>query len=329
MKAMELERPGSTLRLVERPTPQPGPGQLLMKVAACGVRRTDLHIVDGELIKARLPIVPGHEIVGRVAQIGSGVQHFRVGDRVGVPWLGGTCGACRYCRAGRENLCDDPTFTGYQIDGGYAEYTIASADYIFPLPAAYSDAEAVPLLCAGLIGYRALKHAGEAVRLGVYGFVAAAHIVAQVAHNQQRQVLRVYAARRSASTGFCPVAGLSLGRRKRRAVGRATRCSDRVRAAWSPGAKGAPGGAQRRHRGTRRHPHERNPGHALRAATGERVIRSVANLTRRDAIEFLDLAPQVPVRTHVELFSLSDANRALARLRAGQVTGAAVLVPDG
>jgi propanol-preferring alcohol dehydrogenase len=328
IKAMVLERPGSALRLVERPTPAPGPGELLVKVAACGVCRTDLHIVDGELTNTRLPIVPGHEIVARVVQLGIGVERFRIGDRVGVPWLGRTCGSCRYCRSGHENLCDGPHFTGYQIDGGYAEYTIASADYTFPLPGAYSDAEAAPLLCAGLIGYRALRQAGEAQRLGIYGFGAAAHIVAQVAHSQQRQA---YAFTRP-------------GDRQAQDFARALGCQ------WAGGSDESP--AEPLDAAIVFAPVGALVPKALRAVRkggtvvlggihmsdipampyallwGERVVRSVANLTRQDAIEFLDLAPKVPVRTHVELFALSDANTALARLRSGQVTGAAVLVPE-
>jgi propanol-preferring alcohol dehydrogenase len=328
MKAMVLERPGSTLRLVERPTPLPGEGQVLIKVGACGVCRTDLHIADGELTNARLPIVPGHEIVGRIVQIGSGVRRFRIGDRVGVPWLGGTCGSCRYCRSGHENLCDDPSFTGYQLDGGYAEYTIASAEHTFPLPASYTDAEAAPLLCAGLIGYRAMRHAGDGARLGIYGFGAAAHIVAQVARHQQR---RVYAFTRPGDTPgqvfaqsvgcdwaggsdepppepldaavvFAPVGALV----------------PKALAAVRKGGTVVLGGIHM----------SDIPAMPYALLWGERVIRSVANLTRQDAVEFLDLAPRVPVQTHVEVFALSDANTALSRLRSGRITGAAVLVPD-
>jgi propanol-preferring alcohol dehydrogenase len=327
MKAMVLEWPGSPLRLVERPTPPPGPGQLLIKVTACGVCRTDLHIVDGELIKARLPVVPGHEIVGEVAQIGSGVERFKSGDRVGVPWLGGTCGACRYCRSGQENLCDNPVFTGYQIDGGYAEYTIASADYAFPLPDAYADAEAAPLLCAGLIGYRALRHAGDAPRLGIYGFGAAAHIVAQVAHYQQRQV---YAFTRPGDRRAQEFAR-SLGCHW--AGGSDEPLAEQLDAAivFAPVGALVPKALQAVRKGGTVvlggiHMSE-IPAMPYALLWGERVIRSVANLTRGDASEFLALAPKVPVRTQVELFALSDANRALAHLRSGQVTGAAVLVP--
>ena len=188
MKAMVLDRPGARLRPVDLPMPRPGPGQLLVEVAACGVCRTDLHVVDGDLAEARLPIIPGHEIVGRVVAAGPGVDRFEQHQRVGIPWLGATCGRCRFCAAGRENLCDEARFTGYQIDGGYAEYTLADARYCFPIQGDYDAAEAAPLLCAGLIGHRTLKMAGDARRLGIYGFGAAAHIVAQLAAWQGRQV---------------------------------------------------------------------------------------------------------------------------------------------
>ncbi|HEX6911524.1 MAG TPA: zinc-dependent alcohol dehydrogenase family protein, partial [Longimicrobium sp.] len=188
MRAMLLEVPGRPLRLADVPVPAPGPGQLLLRVRACAVCRTDLHVVDGELPRPKLPLVPGHEIVGEVARLGDGVEGFGEGDRVGVPWLGWTCGECRYCRSGRENLCGRARFTGYDLDGGYAEHTVADARYCFPLPPAYGDAEAAPLLCAGLIGYRSLRMAGDAERLGIYGFGAAAHIVAQVARRQGRRV---------------------------------------------------------------------------------------------------------------------------------------------
>src|SRR5919198_1274042 len=188
MLARALERPGTPLRQVPLPVPLPGPRQVLLKVHACGVCRTDLHVVDGELTDPKLPIIPGHEVVGTVAALGEGVDRFRTGDRVGVPWLGYTCGACGYCRRGRENLCDNARFTGYQIDGGYAEYAAADQRYCFPLPAEYPDVHAAPLLCAGLIGYRSLVLAGDARRLGLYGFGAAAHLIAQVARHQGRAV---------------------------------------------------------------------------------------------------------------------------------------------
>ena len=268
MKAMVLDRPGLPLELRRLPRPEPGPGQVLVGIAACGVCRTDLHVVDGELTEPKLPIIPGHEIVGRVEVLGAGVSRFREGDRVGIPWLGHTCGRCPYCRGGHENLCDAPGFTGYQIDGGYAEYTIADADYCFPLPANYSDVEAAPLLCAGLIGYRCLVMAGDARHLGIYGFGAAAHIVAQVAAHQGRSV---YAFTRP-------------GDADAQAFARKLGC------AWAGGSEVAPpveldaaiifapvgallpeALARVRKGGTvvlRRHPHERHPAHALCAAVG-------------------------------------------------------------
>ena len=328
MKAMVLDRPGTSLEPVERPDPQPGPGEVLMNVTACGVCRTDLHVVDGDLTEPKLPIVPGHEIVGTVAALGEGVDRFRVGDRIGVPWLGHTCRQCRYCRSEAENLCDRPRFTGYQIDGGYADRTIADARYCFLLPDAYSDAEAAPLLCAGLIGYRSLRMAGEGVgRLGIYGFGAAAHIVAQVARHQG---MKVYAFTRpgdraaedfamelgavwagpsdapppeelDAAIIFAPVGALVPAALRAVRKGGVVVC----------------GGIHM----------SEIPAFPYEILWGERVVRSVANLTRRDAEEFLALAPQVPVRTSVELFPLVEANAALDALRAGRLKGAAVLVP--
>ena len=328
MQAMLLERPGTPLRAMRVRRRSPGEGQVLVKVTACGVCRTDLHVVDGELTEPKLPIIPGHEIVGRVESVGAGVEQFRRGDRVGIPWLGHTCGACPYCLAGDENLCDAPRFTGYQIDGGYAEYATAEARYCFALPTSYSDIEAAPLLCAGLIGYRSLRMAGEAARLGIYGFGAAAHIVAQVARHQGRSV---YAFTRPGDAEAQAFA-LSLG------------------CAWAGGSDDAPpvpldaaiifapvgalvpaALAAVRKGGTvvlgGIHMSD-IPAMPYRLLWGERVVRSVANLTRADAQEFLALADKTPIRTHVVPFPLSAANEALARLRAGRLTGAAVLVPD-
>jgi propanol-preferring alcohol dehydrogenase len=328
MRAMVLESSGRPLREVLRPVPRPAKGEVLLKVAACGVCRTDLHIVDGELTQARLPLVPGHEIVGRVVATGAGVGRFRPGDRVGVPWLGGSCGACRYCRRGMENLCDAPVFTGYGRDGGYAEYAVADERYCFPLPEAYADAAAAPLLCAGLIGYRTYRMAGEGIeRLGIYGFGAAAHIVAQLAVWEGK---RVYAFTRPGDREAQDFAW-------------------RLGAVWAGGADETP-------------PRELDaalifapagelipaalracgkggvvvcggihmsdiPSFPYRLLWGERVVRSVANLSRRDGEEFLPLAAQVPIRTEVELFPLAQANEALTRLRTGRITGAAVLMP--
>ena len=329
MQAMVLERPGTALRAVRVRKRAPGAGQVLVKVTACGVCRTDLHVVDGELTEPKLPIIPGHEIVGRVESVGSDVMEFRPGDRVGVPWLGHTCGVCPYCAAGRENLCDAPRFTGYQIDGGYAEYAIAEAGYCFALPEGYSDVEAAPLLCAGLIGYRSLRMAGEAAaHLGIYGFGAAAHIVAQVARQQGRSV---YAFTRPGD-------------------GEAQAFARQMGCVWAGGSDDAPPApldaaivfapvgalvpaalAAVRKGGTvvlgGIHMSD-IPAMPYRLLWGERVVRSVANLTRADAKEFLALAGTTPIRTHVVPFPLSAANDALARLRDGRLTGAAVLVPD-
>lgn len=327
MKAMLLDRPGAPLRLAEVPVREPAAREVRVKVAACAVCRTDLHVVDGDLEHPKLPIIPGHEIVGRVDKLGSGVTRFRLGDRVGIPWLGHTCGVCPYCRAGRENLCDAPGFTGYQIDGGYAEYAVADADYCFPIPDGLGDVEAAPLLCAGLIGYRALGMAGEAKALGIYGFGAAAHIVAQVARFEGRAV---YAFTRPGDT-------------QAQAFARELGC------AWAGGSDEAPPepldaaivfapvgplvpaalAAVRKGGvvvlgGIHMSP---IPEMSYDLLWGERIVRSVANLTRRDAIEFLELAPRVPVETHTTPLPLADANEALARLRAGDLVGALVLVP--
>ena len=288
MRAMVLHRVGAPLEAADRPVPDPSPGQVLVKVSACGVCRTDLHLVDGELPDIAPPIVPGHEVVGRVVAVGEAVDGFGQGDRVGIPWLGSTCGVCWYCRHDLENLCDTPGFTGYTIDGGYADYAVADARYCFKLPGAYGDVEAAPLLCAGLIGHRSLKAAGEGEHLGLYGFGAAAHIVAQVARWQGRQV---YAFTRSGDTV-------------------AQEFARRLGACWAGPSEAPP-------------PHI--PPFPYDIMWGERVVRSVANLTRRDAVEFLELAPTVPVRTHVVRFPLDHANAALNRLRTGDLSGAAVL----
>jgi alcohol dehydrogenase, propanol-preferring len=327
MRAMVLEKAGTPLRLQELPDPAPGPGQVLVKVAACGVCRTDLHVVDGELTEPKLPIIPGHEIVGRVEAMGAGVTSFRVGDRVGIPWLGHTCGQCPYCMAGRENLCDAPRFTGYQIDGGYAEHTVAEAAYCFPLPQSYSDTAAAPLLCAGLIGFRSLRMCGDASRLGIYGFGAAAHIVAQVAQFEGRSV---YAFTRPGDTDAQDFAR-SLGCIW--AGGSDERPPAELDAAiiFAPVGALVPAALATVHKGgtvVLGGIHMSDiPATPYALLWGERVVRSVANLTRQDARDFLELAAHMPIRTHVEPFALEDANAALDRLRAGQLTGAAVLVP--
>jgi propanol-preferring alcohol dehydrogenase len=328
MRAMVLERAGGPLRLIERAVPDPQPDQILVRVHACGVCRTDLHVVDGELPGPKLPLVPGHEVVGTVAAVGGRVTGFRVGERVGIPWLGWTCGKCRFCRAGRENLCERARFTGYTLDGGYADYALADARYAFSIHGDYSDVAAAPLLCAGLIGYRSLRLAGEAEKLGLYGFGAAAHIVAQVARFQGRRVFAFVRPGDEAAKGFARKLGAEW-------AGDADETPpEPLEAAIIYAPVGALVPAALRAVG---------PGGTVVCAGihmsdipsfpydllwRERRLISVANLTRRDAEEFLALAPSVPVRTTVEMFALAEANEALARLRDGRLTGAAVLVTD-
>jgi propanol-preferring alcohol dehydrogenase len=325
MRAMILERPGSPLKLADLPEPEPGPGQVLLQVSTCGVCRTDLHVVDGDLTEPKLPVVPGHQIVGTVAGLGEGVEGLAPGDRVGVPWLGGSCGQCRYCDSGRENLCDDARYTGYQIDGGFAERCVADARFCFPFPEGYPDLQAAPLLCAGLIGYRSFKMTGEAERLGFYGFGAAAHILIQVATHLGR---RVWAFTRPGDTE---------GQEFARGLG----------AVWAGGSDEPA-------------PHELDaailfapagelvpkalrdvckggvvvcagihmsdiPSFPYSILWEERVVRSVANLTRKDGEEFLALAPRVPVETEVHAYPLERVNEALEDLRHGRFTGAAVV----
>ena len=325
MRAMVLERPGEPLRLTELPRPTPGPGQLLLQVHACAVCRTDLHVVDGELPSPALPLVPGHEIVGTVAARGDGAERFALGDRVGVPWLGWTCGVCRYCRSGRENLCDRARFTGYQIDGGYAEYTVADERFCFPIPASYSDASAAPLLCAGLIGYRSLRAAGDAARIGLYGFGAAAHIVAQVARAEDRRVFAFTRAGDAAGQQFARGVGAEW------AGGSDEPPPEPLDAAiiFAPVGPLVPVALRNVVKGgtvvcAGIHMSD-IPAFPYDVLWGERMVRSVANLTRRDGEEFLALAPRVPVHTTIETVPLAAANQALDRLRAGAVTGALVL----
>lgn len=328
MLAMVLNRPGDPLELQELDVPQPGAGQLLLKVAACGICRTDLHIVDGELTEPLLPLVPGHQIVGRVARCGAGVSGVAVGQRVGVPWLGGTCGSCRYCLGGQENLCDHAVFTGYQMNGGFAGYCLADARFSFPLPDGYPDLQVAPLLCAGLIGYRSLRMAGEGRQLGVYGFGAAAHIVTQVAVWQGRQV---YAFTRPGD-----LAGQAFARRMGAcwAGGSFDRPLQELDSAiiFAPAGELVPAALQAVRKGGRVicggiHM-SAIPSFPYDLLWGERSLVSVANLTRRDAEEFLALAPQVPVRTEVTAFRLEQANEALEALRSGQLEGAGVLLID-
>jgi len=328
MKAMVLEKPGQPLQLLERPDPLPGPGQLQVSVSACGVCRTDLHVVDGDLSEARLPIIPGHEIVGTVSVLGEGVAGFNIGDRVGVPWLGYSCGCCRYCTSGAENLCDEPGFTGYQIDGGYAELTVADARYCFALPGPQGDAESAPWLCAGLIGYRSLVMAGEdCQRLGIYGFGAAAHIVAQVARYQQREVYAFTSPGDTAAQAFA----LEMGAVWAGDSHQRPPCELDAAIIFAPVGSLVPAALRALRKGgivvcggIHMSDIPSFPYHIL---WGERVIRSVANLTRQDALDFLALAPQIPVVTRVEEFPLHQANEALHALRSGNLTGAAVLRP--
>ena len=328
MRAMVLEAPGEPLRSRTVPVPRPAAQDVLLQVAACGVCRTDLHILDGELTAPKLPLIPGHEIIGTVVAVGESVAKFRIGDRVGVPWLGSTCGQCRFCRTGQENLCDNALFTGYTRDGGYAEYTVADQRYCFPIPAGYTDADAAPLLCAGLIGYRTYRLAGEKIEhLGIYGFGAAAYIVVQIAVHQGK---KVYAFTRPGDS-------------------EAQAFARRLGAVWAGGADEPPpelldaalifapvgeliptalratikggsvvsGGIHM----------SDIPSFPYSLLWEERIVRSVANLTRRDGLELLSVAPQVPVRTETVLFRLEEANEALTRLRAGRIEGAAVLMP--
>ena len=322
---MLLEAPRRRLREAELADPEPGPCEVLVSVAACGVCRTDLHVVDGELPDPKLPLVPGHQIVGTVAA-GAQAERFAVGARVGVPWLGWTCGECRYCRSGRENLCDRARFTGYQLDGGYAELAVADERYCVPLPEDYPDLEAAPLLCAGLIGYRALRLAGDAERLGLYGFGASAHIVAQVARHQGRRIFAFTRAGDDAAQSLARElgaewAGDALGGPPEELDGAIVfaPAGELVPAALRATAKGATVVCTGIHMSD-------IPSFPYSLLWGERSVRSVANLTRADAEEFMALAPQVPVRTEVEPYPLAEANEALNRLRAGEVRGAAVLI---
>jgi len=324
---MVLGAPRQQLRAAELPDPAPGPGQVLIQIRACAVCRTDLHVVDGELPNPKLPLVPGHEIAGVVARNGPRAERFNVGARVGVPWLGWTCGQCPPCRSGRENLCTRARFTGYTLDGGYAEYTIADERFCFPLPDGFSDAEAAPLLCAGLIGYRSLVKTGAARKIGIYGFGAAAHIVTQVARFQAREIYAFTrpgddAGQRFAKSLGAVWAGASdaLPPEQLDAAiifAPAGELVPRALKALAPGGTVVCGGIHM----------SDIPSFPYEWLWQERVICSVANLTRKDGEEFLALVPQVPVRSEVELFPLAEANEALNRLRAGKIQGAAVLVP--
>jgi alcohol dehydrogenase, propanol-preferring len=320
---MVLDAPGTALHPAELPDPEPGPGELLLEVAACAVCRTDLHIVDGELDRPKLPLVLGHQIVARVV---AGGERFRAGERVGVPWLGWTDGVCRYCLSGRENLCDGAQFTGYDRDGGYAERAVADERFCFQLPDGYPDLQAAPLLCAGLIGYRALKLAGDGERLGIYGFGAAAHIICQVARHEGRRVFAFTRAGDSATQAFA----LELGAEwAGDALGPPPEELDAA-LIFAPAGELVPVALQAMAKGgtvvcAGIHMSD-IPAFPYDLLWGERVLRSVANLTRADGEEFLALAPQVPVRTEVETHPLEQAGEALERLRAGAFRGAAVVV---
>ena len=328
MRAMVLEKTGQALQLVQRPEPLPAAGQVQVKVSACGVCRTDLHVVDGDLSEARLPIIPGHEIVGTISALGEGVNNFQIGERVGIPWLGYSCGCCRYCESGAENLCDEPGFTGYQIDGGYAEFTVADARFCFALPGPQSDAESAPWLCAGLIGYRSLMMTGEdCQRLGIYGFGAAAHIVAQIARYQQREVYAFTSPGDIAAQTFA----LEMGASWAGDSDHAAPCELDAAIIFAPVGPLIPAALRAVRKGgivvcggIHMSDIPSFPYHIL---WGERVIRSVANLTRQDAREFLELAPLIPLQTRIEEFPLEEANEALHALRSGKLTGAAVLRP--
>jgi propanol-preferring alcohol dehydrogenase len=322
MRAMVLDSPGQPLREAELPDPEPARGEVLVRVGACGICRTDLHIADGELAEPKLPLVPGHQVAGRAL---AGGERFAPGDWVGIPWLGWACGECRYCRSGRENLCDFAVFTGYGRDGGYAELAVADERFCVPIPAGYADAEAAPLLCAGLIGYRALRLAGDAERLGLYGFGASAHIVAQVARHQGRRVFAFTRAEDEQAQALARElgaewAGDSLGPAPEEldAAIVFAPIGALVPAALRATAKGGTIVCAGIHMSD-------IPSFPYELLWGERSVRSVANLTRADADEFMALAPLVPVRTEVETFPLAAANEALARLRSGEVRGAAVL----
>ncbi len=328
MRAMVLERPKEPLRLMELSMPHPSPEQILIKVHACGVCRTDLHIVDGDLPDPKLPLIPGHEIIGTVVQAGEKAGRFHIGERVGVPWLGYTDGTCRYCRSGRENLCDNPKFTGYTLDGGYAEYTVADQRYCFSIPESYGDLDAAPLLCAGLIGYRSYRMAikeGDIEHLGIYGFGAAAHIIAQIAVHQGKEVYAFTRPGDIKAQDFARSMGAvwSGGSTDRppKSLDAAiilAPVGSLVPAALEVMAKGGVvicGGIHM----------SDLPSFPYSILWQERVIRSVANLTRQDGDDFLKLAPKVPVRTQVIPFPLEAANQALDRLRGGRIEGAAVL----
>jgi alcohol dehydrogenase, propanol-preferring len=325
---MILEVPGEPLRIAEVATPQPGDGQVLLRVHCCAVCRTDLHVVDGELPDPSLPLIPGHQIVGTVEKIGERADNFTVGERVGVPWLGWTDGECRYCLSGRENLCENARFTGYQLDGGYAEYAVADARFCFPIPEGFSGLRAAPLLCAGLIGHRSLRFAGDAERLGLYGFGASAHIVAQVAAHEGRRVFAFTSPHDDEAQEFARQLGAEWAGSSEETP------PEELDAAiiFAPVGALVPAALRAVARGGRvvcAGIHMSDiPSFPYEILWGERSVISVANLTRQDGLDFLAIAPEVPVRTEVVPFPLEEANEALDALRGGHVRGAAVLVVD-
>jgi propanol-preferring alcohol dehydrogenase len=327
MRAMVLTRPGRELELREVERPAVSATGLVVRVEACGVCRTDLHVVDGELPDPELPIVPGHQVVGVVEEVGDQVTRFAVGDRVGIPWLGTTCGSCRFCRADRENLCERARFTGYQIDGGFADYAAADAGYIFPIPDAYGAAQAAPLLCAGLIGYRSLTMAGDGERLGLYGFGAAAHLVAQIARHQGRTVYAFTRPGDDAGQAFARSLGATW------AGGSDESPPEPLDAAiiFAPVGALVPAALRAVDRGgtvvCAGIYMSDIPSFPYSILWQERTVKSVANLTRRDGEEFFALAPEIPITTHVTEYPLTEAQRALDDLRAGRFEGAAVVVP--
>jgi propanol-preferring alcohol dehydrogenase len=329
MRTMIFEQVGKPLTLQERPVPEPRAGEVQIAVHACAVCRTDLHVVDGELPHPKLPLIIGHEIVGLVTRLGDGVRRISVGDRVGVPWLGWTCGECPYCRAGSENLCDRARFTGYTIDGGFSEYTVADERFCVPIPEIYSDVAAAPLLCAGLIGYRSLARAGEGKRLGIYGFGGAAHIIAQVAVHQGRSVYAFTRPGDREAQEFARQLGAAW------AGGSDERPPEELDAAIifapvGPLVPAALGAVRKGGTVVCGGIHMSDiPSFSYDLLWGERTICSVANLTRRDADEFMRIAPKVPVRTTTQTFWLDEANDALEQLRSGKLQGAAVLKIGG
>ncbi len=326
MRAMVLDVPGEPLRVAEMRVPEPGEGRVLLRVHCCAVCRTDLHVVDGELPDPRLPLVPGHQIVGTVERLGERTDSFTVGERVGVPWLGWTDGECRYCLSGRENLCENARFTGYQIDGGYAEYAVADARFCFPFPEGFPDLQAAPLLCAGLIGHRSLRFTGDAERLGLYGFGASAHIVAQVAAHEGRRIFAFTSPHDEEAQEFARELGAEWAGSSEEAP------PEELDAAiiFAPVGALVPAALRAVARGgtvvcAGIHVSD-IPSFPYEILWGERSVRSVANLTRQDGLDFLALAPEIPVRTEVMPLPLEEANEALAALRDGKVRGAAVLV---